>query len=132
MTDNPNAALVRRALRDGFLTGDFDVLTDAFADDITWHLSGANPLAGTYRGREAVFGYFAKIMELTAGTLRPVDRDTAGGDEHGVLLLHTTATRIGKRPLDIDEILVCRVVNGRMAEVHQFQYDRQAWDEFWS
>ena len=97
-----------------------------------WHWPGRNQVSGVYRGREAVFGAFAKLAELTAGTLRiDEDHDFLGTDEHGVALFRITGTRGGKTL----HANVCEVVHGRNGQVVEEwnSYDDQyAWDDFWS
>jgi ketosteroid isomerase-like protein len=64
MAEHPNVARIRDGYT-AFAKGDFAVLTDLFAEDLLWHDSGRNQLSGDYRGREAVFGLFGKLMEVT-------------------------------------------------------------------
>jgi ketosteroid isomerase-like protein len=42
-------------------------MTELIADDVTWHVTGAGPLSGTYHSRDEVFGFFARLAEETAG-----------------------------------------------------------------
>jgi ketosteroid isomerase-like protein len=92
--------------RDGFAAfakGDFAVLTDLFAEDLLWHDSGRNQLSGDYRGRDAVFGLFGKLMEVTEGSLRIGLHALFADDERGVALVSSRpagaagASRSGKR-----------------------------------
>src|SRR5262249_55103134 len=69
MAEHPNVARIRDGYT-AFAKGDFAVLTDLFAEDLLWHDSGRNQLSGDYRGREAVFGLFGKLMEVTEGSFR--------------------------------------------------------------
>ena len=64
MAEHPNVARIRDGYA-AFAKGDFAALTDLLAEDLVWHQGGRSQLAGDYRGREAVFGYFAKLMEVT-------------------------------------------------------------------
>ena len=47
--------------------GDMAALNELFADDIVWHAAGRNQVAGTFRGKDEVFGTFQKVFELTGG-----------------------------------------------------------------
>ena len=38
------------------------MLNDFFAEDILWHVGGRGQLAGDYRGRDAVYRFFGKLM----------------------------------------------------------------------
>jgi uncharacterized protein len=66
MTEHPNVARIRDGYA-AFGKGDFAALDQLFADDLLWHERGRNQLAGEYRGREAVYGFFARLMEITGG-----------------------------------------------------------------
>src|SRR5258708_17741278 len=48
MAEHPNVARIRDGYA-AFAKGDFGVLTDLFADNIVWHVTGRNQLAGDYR-----------------------------------------------------------------------------------
>ncbi|HEX8071351.1 MAG TPA: nuclear transport factor 2 family protein [Pyrinomonadaceae bacterium] len=129
MSEHPNAAVLRRAY-EAFLRGDFDTLGEVFAPDITWHVPGRSQVAGAHRGRDAVFAYFGRLMELSGGTFRPDPRDIAASDAHAVSLEHLSAVRAG-RTLDVDLALVVRVQNGQIVEARDYFSDQAAWDEFW-
>ena len=38
-----------------------------FASDVVQHVPGDGPMAGTYKGPEAVLGYYGKLSEMTDG-----------------------------------------------------------------
>ena len=92
MAEHPNVARIRDGYA-AFAKGDFAALTDLLAEDLVWHQGGRNQLAGDYRGREAVFGYFAKLMEVTEGSFHVDVHAVLADDEHGVALTVATASR---------------------------------------
>lgn len=47
--------------------------------DIRWTVPGLSPIAGTYRGLEEVFAYFADRRDRAAGTFRMHRRDVLAG-----------------------------------------------------
>src|SRR5258708_40282726 len=94
MTEHPNVELTRRGYA-AFATGDLATMTELIADDVTWHVTGAGPLSGTYHGRGEVFGFFARLAEETAGTFRLDIHDVLANDEHAVALCTLAATRGG-------------------------------------
>jgi ketosteroid isomerase-like protein len=47
-------------------TGDNARVAEIFADDIVWWVPPSSPMAGTYEGKEAVFGMFASGVNLYA------------------------------------------------------------------
>lgn len=127
---HPNEDLLRRGYQ-AFAKGDADTLSGLFADDIVWHVPGRSPLAGEYRGREAVFGLFAKLAEMTGGTFKLDVHDVLAGDEHGVVLAVATAEREGKR-LESRTTHVWHLRDGKATEFWSQAEDLYAADEFWS
>jgi hypothetical protein len=70
MAEHPNVARIRDGYA-AFAKGDFAALNDLFAEDLLWHVNGRSQFAGEYRGPEAVFGVFGKLMEVTEGWATP-------------------------------------------------------------
>ena len=130
MAEHPNAALLRKA-HEAFSKGDMATLTEVIAEDTLWHIAGKGPLAGEYKGREAVFGFFKKINELSGGTFKMEDHDILGTDDHVVALTKMGATRAGKI-LNTNFCEVAHWRNGQIVEDRLFAYDQYAFDDFWS
>ena len=61
--------IVRRGYA-AFNSADVDGLMSLFSQDVVQHVPGNGPFAGTYKGPEAVLGYYGKLAEMTAGTFR--------------------------------------------------------------
>jgi ketosteroid isomerase-like protein len=128
---HPNEERARKGYQ-AFSSGDMDTLRELIADEIVWHVSGKNPLAGDYRGKDDVFGFFAKTVEMTNGTLRLEVHDVLANDEHVVALLRSTAEREGKT-LDSRGTQVLHVnADGQVTESWLHPEDAYANDEFWS
>ena len=60
--------------------GSAAALERLLTEDITWHVPGNSPIAGTYRGLEEVFAYFGRRRDMAAGTFRMHRRDVLVGD----------------------------------------------------
>lgn len=127
---HPNEDLLRRGY-DAFGRGDMAAITELLADDIVWHFSGDNPLAGDYAGRDSVLGFFGKSIELSGGTLRVDVHDILANDVHGVALTHSTGQRGGKT-LDDSGVQVFHIRDGRAVETWSHAGDQAAVDKFWS
>jgi ketosteroid isomerase-like protein len=125
-----NAEIARRAY-DAFLTGDMATMGDLMSDDIVWHAPGNNPISGTYRGKEDVFGLFAKIAETTDGPMQMDIHDILASDDHVVALLEVAASRGDKR-LEGRAVHIMHVGDGKLVEFWNFPEDVAAGDEFWS
>ncbi|MGA8296363.1 MAG: nuclear transport factor 2 family protein [Acidimicrobiales bacterium] len=130
MAEHPNVELTRRGYA-AFSKGDFADLTDVFADDIVWHVPGPGPLAGTYRGRDAVFGMFARLAEETGGTFRLEVHDVVANDDHSVALVTGFASRGGKS-FESREAHVFHVKGGKITEFWESTTEPEAAVEFWT
>lgn len=130
MAEHPNAEVLRKGF-EAFAKRDMATLTGMFADNVVWHLSGNSPLAGEHRGRDAVFALFARIAELSGGTIRMELHDVLANDEHAVALFRETASRQG-RQLNQLEVAVWHMSGGKATEAWSFPYDQQVSEEFWS
>jgi ketosteroid isomerase-like protein len=129
MTEHQNASVLRRAY-EAFARGDFAALSELLADDVVWHVPGRSLVSGSHHGREALLGYFGRLMELSGGTFKAEPHDILANDRHVVSLEHLTAQREGKL-LDVELALVVRVGDGRIVEARDYFSDQNAWDEFW-
>jgi uncharacterized protein len=128
MAEHPNAALVRRGF-EAFATGDMATLNELLADDAVWHASGRNPLSGDFRGKEAIFGSFAKLRQETDSFQQEIHA-IFGDDEHAVALANATITRAGKT-MTAQQVLVFHVSGGKATEVWLTPVDQYGVDEFW-
>ncbi len=132
MEESLNAAVLRRGF-EAYAKRDMSTLADLFSDDVTWHNHGRNPLSGDYQGKHAVFSMFAHILEINGGTGAFDVHDIVANDEHAVALLRASTSRPGTdKTLNVKEIHVCHVHDGKIAEVWIFSEDQRLNDEFWS
>ena len=82
---HPNEELVRKGF-EAFAKGDVDTLRALFDPDAVWHAPGRSPLSGDHRGVDDILDFFARTMELTAGTFRVELHDVVANDEHAVAM----------------------------------------------
>ena len=127
MAEHPNVARIRDGYA-AFAKGDFAALNDLLAEDVLWHVNGRSQFAGEYRGREAVFGFFGKLMEVTEGSLRIDLHALFADDDHGVALAVTTASR-GGRSVEVREAHVFHMRDGKVVESWNASADQYAFDE---
>ena len=130
MAEHPNVELLRKGYA-AYGSGDMDTITELFADDILWHIAGRSPLSGDYKGRDAVFGFFGKLMELSNGTSSLEVHDILANDEHGVALVTGTATRGGKS-FSGQDVHTFHLRDGKVVEFWDSPLDQYESDEFWS
>lgn len=122
-------ALVRRGYA-AFADNDLDTLREIIAEDATWHVAGNNQIARTYHGIDEIFGFFAKLDELTQGTLRQDVHDMLANDDHVVALLTVSAERDDMRMQD-HQIHVLHVDDGRLTSFWGVPEDQAGWDRFY-
>jgi uncharacterized protein len=131
VSDHPNLARTREGY-EAFAKGDLATLTEQWRPDIRWHEQGTSELAGTYEGPQAVFGMFARLMELTENSFRVEPVLMCADDEHGTVLVRMTAHR-GDRHLDTLVAQVARFDgDGKLAEFWNAPTDQQVMDRFFA
>jgi uncharacterized protein len=110
---------------------DFDGLSDLLSEDITWHVPGHNPLAGTHHGRPAVLEILRKLVELTGGTSTVNTSALLTGADLVAVVEHGSA-RTASATIEIRNISLFRVSNGRIQEMWFLPGDQYALDAFWA
>jgi uncharacterized protein (TIGR02246 family) len=125
-----NEALVRRifdawARKDGFS------LRDVFAPDCVWTVPGSGVMAGVYRSREEIFRFLARLPKLTNGTYGSRLIDVLASDERAAGLYRASGERDG-RILELDQLLLFTIRDGRVSDVLALPSDPQRFDAFWS
>src|SRR5579875_2371737 len=90
--------VLHAAQGDFYAGGPDGPLRALLTEDIEWHVPGENAIAGTYRGIDAVFAYFARRRELARGSFRMHPGDLLSGPgDHVAVLTDGTATIDGVR-----------------------------------
>src|SRR5829696_5899009 len=117
--------------REMYAGGDLAPVEELLAEDVVWHVPGTSPIAGDYRGREAVTGYFRLRRELAGGAIRIAK----GGEAHHEEALVQLAD--GRAPLGGREVIwrtagVYRVADGRIAEAWLVPLDQEHFDRVWA
>ncbi len=127
---HPNEELLRKGYA-AFGAGDLATVMAIFDEDIVWHEPGLGQLAGDRKGHQQVTELFGRVFELSGGTFKNEIHDILANDEHGVVLVRTTAVRDGK-PFDATGCHVWHLHDGKATEFWNLTVDRYAADEFWS
>jgi ketosteroid isomerase-like protein len=135
-SDTDRAAADVQAVLAGFQAvgaGDIPAFAAGFHADATWNHRNPDRLGGVKEGIDAIVGFLAESMELTAGTLRPVPEvflpDGAG---HVAVLTRISATRPDGRSFDDTQILYFTLDGDRVRRVDQFVGDPPAVTAFWA
>ena len=125
-----NEAIVRRIF-DAFAGQEGLALRGLFAEDAVWFVPGRGVMAGTYRGREAIFRFLAKLPKETDGTYGSELIDVLTSDDRAAALYRARGRRLG-RTLELDQLLVFRIEDGLVREVLALPSDPDAFEAFWS
>jgi len=132
MGADENAAIMRRAY-EAFNSGDMDTLVELFDESAVWHTPGRSWPGNEYQGREATLAYFGRLGQETGGTFQAeLQQDLLADDDgHVVAIQRSRAERDGKQ-LDVDNLIVFQLEDGRITDGREHFHDLYAWDEFWS
>jgi ketosteroid isomerase-like protein len=122
-------AVVRRIF-DAFARKEGLALRGLFAEDAVWTVPGHGVMAGTYRGREAIFRFLAKLPRQTGGTYHSELIDVLASEERAAALYRARGERHG-RTLELDQLLLFRIEGSLVREVLALPSDPDAFEAFW-
>jgi ketosteroid isomerase-like protein len=113
-----------QVVRDGYAAfgrGDIQGLLALFAEDIEWISPGEGlPLAGTYRGRAAVAGFFQKLSETVQFTAFEPREFVADGDRVLVVGWNSAIVRATNRKLEAHWVMAFTVRNGKVTNFREY------------
>ena len=125
-----NEAVVRQIFG-AFARKEGLALRGLFAEDAVWSVPGRGVMAGTYRGREAIFRFLAKLPKETDGTYGSELIDVLASEDRAAALYRARGRRHG-RTLELDQLLVFRIEDGLVREVLALPSDPDAFEAFWA
>jgi uncharacterized protein len=125
-----NAQIIRKAY-DDFAKGDVPAVFAVLDARMTWQVPGHGPLAGVYTGHEQIGGFFARTMELSAGTFSIKVHNVLADGDLVVVLVTVSAERNGASA-SFAEVHVWRMRDSKVIEFREFQGEEQREDHFWS
>jgi uncharacterized protein len=124
-----NADLARRIF-DAFARKEGFALRGLFAEEAVWTVPGRGTMAGTYRGRDQIFRFLARLPKETGGTYSSRLIDVLASDDRAAALYRASGERHGRR-LDLDQVLLFRIDGGLVTEVLALPSDPEAFEAFW-
>jgi ketosteroid isomerase-like protein len=131
MAEHPDVVLVRRGF-EAFSNGDLATLSEIIAEDARQYQPGQSSLAGEHAGRQAILQFYGRLASETDGSFR-VELQHLYTDGQGRVVACQRATgQRADRQLDTGAALVFTIMNGQAHDIHGYQEDIDAWDEFWS
>jgi ketosteroid isomerase-like protein len=127
-----NAAALTEKLFDAFARRDAAAAAAMIADDAVWRFPGnKGALAGDHQGREAIFAFLFKVIELTGGTFAS-ERVALAGDEHRAFLHFIGRAERGGKQLDNPTCLMLVFSGGKLVEAREWVWDLDHVEDFWS
>src|SRR5205823_1216885 len=103
-----------------------------FASDAVHVATGNGPLAGEYRGVDAVLGYYGKLFEQSDGTFTAELKSMSVEGDDTVVATHRDRAQRGEKTLDQDETLTFTISDGKFTRLVENHSDQAAYDAFWS
>lgn len=117
--------------REMYAGGQLAAVEELLAEDVVWHVPGSSPIAGDYRGREAVTAYFRFRRELAGGTIR-IAKEAEAHHEEALVQLADGFASLGGREAAWRTAGVYRVAGGRIAEAWLVPLDQEHFDRVWA
>jgi len=131
MAEHPNATRIRE-LFGAFRAGDVATIEQVLDPEAVWHFPGQRGrLAGSHRGRDAIFAFLLDVQASTGGTFGLDLIDVLANERHAAVFFRGHAERDGKT-LDNPTCLRVRIEDGRVREVWEFVWDLAHVDDFWA
>jgi YbgC/YbaW family acyl-CoA thioester hydrolase len=116
--------------RQMYAGGDLAPVEELLASNVVWHVPGTSPIAGDYRGRDAVLEYFRVRRELAGGAIGIAARGDAH-DPEAVVQLADGSARLGGEDVVWRTAGVYRVAGGRIAEAWLVPLDQEQFERAW-
>ncbi len=126
ISDETNRVL--RAYADAWLVSDLEKVLASYHDDIELHYMGESPLAGTHRGRDAVFAVLGQASIRTDRKLIDVE-DVLVGESLGALI---AVEDLGDPAQRVRRVLLYRVQDEKLRECWLFDENQRFIDAMWS
>src|SRR3954469_16228701 len=113
-----------------FNGGDVRTLHEVIAEDAVWRVPGETLVSRTYDGRREIFELFKETRRLTDGSYRAELQWAAAEGDNAVAVYRACGSRLG-RELDIDQVLLIGLRDGRWRQVLALPTDPPAFEAFW-
>ena len=121
--EHPNATAYRRTA-DAFRVGDFAIVESLIAPEVTWHVPGEHPMAGTIEGRDALLDWLDRLRTIGFWL---VEDDVFASDQY-VCAVSTMGARRESVDVQTRVISLFRYEDGRQVERWLYPDDREGWD----
>jgi ketosteroid isomerase-like protein len=120
-----------RAAYEAIERGDIPYLEAHTHPDVLFQQGGRFPTAGTFHGRDAMFGHFMAFMTMVEGRFSMQIHDILAGNERVAVYITVTVGYRGEE-LVFDEVHLWRIEDGLLVEMHAIPFDPYALDAFFA
>lgn len=128
---HPNEEVVRRMF-EAYGRGDAATLRQVLAEDVVYHLPGRSPMAGVYRGRDAVLALWDRQQAYLGGQPYRVEPLATVADDRHVVLLASGEADAPAGSLRWRAANVYRIRGGQVVDCRVFVEDLYTFDQFWA
>lgn len=130
MTSHPNVTVVEE-MTHAIFGADREKLATLFTEDLAFHVRGALPIAGDYRGVDGLLGALGTLFELTGGNIKLEQLFCIGAGEWAAEWEQAALTVDG-RTLTMNNGFVYRFEGARIAEMWFLSAAPAESASFWS
>ena len=129
-TPQENIELARLAY-EAIATGDVAWLQAHTHEDVVFQQGGRFPTAGTFVGRDAMFGHFMEFMTMVGGDFSITTHDLMASEER-VAASITVTVGVGPKRISFDEVHLWTMADGLLVDLRALPFDPYAVDEFFA
>lgn len=126
-TDHPNVARLRDSFG-AFGRGDLEAVRASQTPDCVWTNVGTSPIAGTYKGWDAIVGMFGALLAATDGTFSMSLITVLANDTHAVAVYDATSTVKGATETQRFVLIDDMTPDGKVKATQVLAYDQAAAD----
>ncbi len=126
---HPLEAKIREAYT-AFGRGDVDGYLQPCTQDFSFNIPGRGAIAGSWRGKEGLYGLARTAMEVTGGSFREEVEDVLANDHHAIVLARHQFTLNGQLK-EYRTPHVYEIHDGQLAQCWEQPQDLFAFDDAW-
>jgi ketosteroid isomerase-like protein len=133
MSEQSNISIVQD-LYAALSSGDTTRVSGILGDQVSLHVSGSHhPFAHQHTGNQNVASYLSSIQTL-AGDIKVAPEAVAASGDQVFAVIHVQGHRTDtpSRALDVRDVQVFTVTDGKITQVTNYAGDQQAKDDFFS
>ena len=124
-----NEVIIQR-LYEALANQDFQGYLDMLADDVEYYAAGDCPVSGVHKGKEALIKIGQITFKETNGTHKVKMRRLVANNAYVAVIDTWTATR-NRKEIQMNNLLIYKIVAGKVQEIREFLEDESEHDEFW-